>query len=121
LQPCSTYLVCIYRRRPTPEGCLVWAELAIDFLQSARRPKVDFRQYTQDVAGLRAFVSEGVIAGMGDERYLKPIFEGKTGSLKPLKLKEIDMELLAKKADQDKKKNLMTKKLREELKKNPDP
>ncbi|KAG6357495.1 hypothetical protein INS49_013372 [Diaporthe citri] len=113
-----------WRRPPgvtTAEGSLVWAELAIDFLQSARRPSVQFGQYSRDVEGLRAFVGDGVVAGMSDERYLKPIFEGKSGSLKPLKLKEMDKDMLQKKAKQDKKKNLMMKKLREALAKNPYP
>ncbi|KAG8164617.1 hypothetical protein KVR01_004892 [Diaporthe batatas] len=101
------------------EGCLVWAELAIDFLQSARRPGVQLGKYSRDVAGLRAFVGEGLVAGMSDERYLRPIFEGKSGSLKPLKLKEKDEDLLKKKEKQDKKKNLMMKKLRQDLARNP--
>lgn len=109
-----------WRRPPgvtTAEGCLVWAELAIDFIQSARRPAVAFGKYGRDVAGLKAFLQDGLVPGLSDERYLKPVFEGKSGCLPTLKVKSVDMVLLSKKAKQDQKKNLMMKKLREQLKK----
>lgn len=108
-------------RRPagmtTADGCLMWAELAIDFVQSARRPGVNFGQYGRDVAGLYRFLHDGLVPGLSDERYLKPIFEGKSGSLAPLPVREMDLALLKKKAKQDQKKNIMMKKLSEELKK----
>lgn len=110
-----------WRRPPgmtTADGCLVWAELAIDSVQSARRPGVDLGRYGRDVAGLYTFLRDGLVPGLGDERYLKPIFQGKSGSLPPLQVRDVDRALMAKKAAEDQKKNLMMKKLREELKKN---
>lgn len=68
----------------TAAGCLCWAELAINFVQSARRPQLyaELGCYPQTVQGLRHFCCDGMSAGESDSNFLDPLFEGKSGALK---------------------------------------
>lgn len=106
-----------FRRPPgvvNPDVCLSWMELTISFVQSARRGNLTTRlaRYEPDVDGLKAFVSEGLVQGMSDPRYLASIFHGKSGALQPRPVQRIDGNLLKKKMKQDKKKNVMMKKFK---------
>lgn len=102
-------------------GCLAWAELAISFVQSARRPDwhVRFAEYPQTVAGPKKFVQEGVAQGISQEKYLVPIFDSKPGDLtkEPKSIEHPDVQLLKLKDKEDKKKNILMAKLKEQLKK----
>lgn len=71
----------------TAAECLQWMELAIDFIQSARRDEISIRklyEFEPTVQGLKKFCYEGLTPGMSMQCYLDPIFDGKTGALEPL-------------------------------------
>ncbi|ROW07938.1 hypothetical protein VMCG_03427 [Cytospora schulzeri] len=64
-------------------GCLTWAELAVDFVQSARRPDLyaELEQYPQTVEGLKQFCYDGMTEGVSNSKFLDPLFEGRSGAL----------------------------------------
>ncbi|KAK2607014.1 hypothetical protein N8I77_005726 [Diaporthe amygdali] len=101
-------------------GCLSWIELAIDFVQSARRKDwhAKVKDYPQNVSGLRRFISEGLVDGLSRECFLGPLLNSKEGSAKFVpKAPDYDTTLMAKKEKEDKKKNILMEKLKENLKK----
>lgn len=101
-------------------GCLVWIELAINFVQSARRPNwyAQIGDYTQTVAGLQKFTKEGFVQGISQERYMVPLFNSREGTLQKMpKYPEYpERSLMWKKEKEDKKKNILMAKLKEDLK-----
>lgn len=72
-----------FRRPPgvtDAEGCLAWAEMAVGFVQSARRPEfcaAGVEGYSQTVEGLERFCYDGIMEGVSNKKYLEPLFEGK--------------------------------------------
>lgn len=76
-----------FRRPPgvvDAEGCLAWAELAVDFVQSARWPgfcAAGIGGYPQTVEGLEQFCYDGVMEEVSNKKYLETLFEGKSGAL----------------------------------------
>ncbi|KAI3394575.1 hypothetical protein diail_2566 [Diaporthe ilicicola] len=101
-------------------GCLSWIELAMDFVQSARRAEwhAKIMTYPQNVSGLRRFVSEGFVDGLSKECFLAPLLNSKDGNARAVpKAPEYDTTLMAKKEKEDKKKNILMEKLKENLKK----
>ena len=65
-------------------ACLCWMELAINFIQSARRPQLyaELERYPQTVEGLKQFCHDGMTAGGSNLDFLDSLFEGKSGALK---------------------------------------
>lgn len=110
-----------WRRPPgvsTIEECLVWSELCIDFLRSACRNDIDICGYGKDVAGLETFVRDGMIPGTSEERFLVPIFSGKSGRLQLRKQEKDDFDTLGHKAKDDEERTLRLRELRTWLNQN---
>lgn len=62
-------------------GCLAWIELALNFVHSAAsRPTwhENYTDYTQTIAGLQQFISEGIIDGVSQKEFMEPLFIGKS-------------------------------------------
>lgn len=101
----------------TATGCLVWLELAINFVQSARRgiATMELAQgvYGRGAAGLYSFALKGVAIGEGlsDHRYLDNIFKGKPERVPLRRAAAVDADLLKAKVKEDQKKGIMKKKL----------
>lgn len=90
------------------EGCLAWTELALNFVQAARREGTHELFETDDpedgehepekptVHDLRRFVEIGLDEEVSDPRYLEPIFRGKSGRCPPfgenLEITEVEEE-----------------------------
>lgn len=101
-------------------GCLSWIELAMDFVQSARRKDwyLKIREYPQTVSGLKKFVTEGFVEGLSKGSHLEPLMHSKNADLSIVpKAPEFDIALMTKKELEDKKKNILMEKLKESLKK----
>ncbi|KAK7707092.1 hypothetical protein SLS64_007301 [Diaporthe eres] len=101
-------------------GCLQWIELAISFVQSARRRNwhAKIREYPQTVSGLKKFVTEGFVEGLSIGDHLKPLMHSENADLSIVpKAPEYDVSLMMKKEKEDKKKNILMGKLKENLKK----
>lgn len=101
-------------------GCLSWIELAINFVQSARRKDwhVNIREYPQTVSGLKKFVTEGFVEGLSKCNHLEPLMHSKNADLSIVpKAPEYDVALMTRKEKEDKKKNILMEKLKESIKK----
>ncbi|OIW34291.1 hypothetical protein CONLIGDRAFT_688029 [Coniochaeta ligniaria NRRL 30616] len=71
----------------TAEGCLMWTELALNFVQVARQPGahemlVDKKKRTVECLG--EFIANSMDERVSDKRYLKPVFEHKSGRFSPV-------------------------------------
>ncbi|KAH9992557.1 hypothetical protein F4779DRAFT_609148 [Xylariaceae sp. FL0662B] len=105
-----------FRRPPgvnNPDVCLAWMELTISFVQAARRHSIGgmLSKYSPDIAGLRRFVNGGLIMGISNSHLFDSIFQGKSGALQPQQVQIINKNMLMKKRKEDKRKNVMMKKL----------
>jgi hypothetical protein len=76
----------------TAEGCLMWAELALNFVQAARQPGTHERLKKEKptVQDLKDFVYEqdGKTNGASKLAYLEPVFNNRTGRCEPRKARE---------------------------------
>lgn len=102
----------------TPQGCIAWMELAINFVLSARRSTAaqSIEGYAQNVSGLQKFVEEGAVRGLSRVEFFGPIFSNKTGSKVLKDARRPTAALLAKKLKQDKEKNILLKKILQKAK-----
>lgn len=101
-------------------GCLSWIELAMSFVQSARRKdwRVNIREYPQTVSGLKKFITEGFVEGLSKGDHLEPLMHSKNADLSIVpKAPEYDIALMMNKEKEDKKKNILMEKLKEILQK----
>jgi Putative amidoligase enzyme len=108
-----------FRRAPgviLARHCLSWVELAAAFTRAARNfgSAAQLNGYSRDVAGLKNFISAGLVPGMNELQLMSLIFDGKSGGLEPVVVGPLSVERqqrLAKKKQQDQQKNLMVKKI----------
>lgn len=103
----------------TPQGCIAWIELGINFILSARRSAAaqSIEAYAQNVSELQKFVEEGAVRGLSKVELFGPIFRNKTGSKVLKDSRRPNSAVLAKKLKQDKEKNILLKKLLQKVKK----
>lgn len=80
-----------FRRPPgvaNADDCLGWVELAVHFIHAALQlPGPDFlldERYPRDVAGLEAFLHDGLADGAPKPMYLQKLFHGKAGRIQPV-------------------------------------
>jgi len=107
-----------FRRGPgvTEVGmCLGWVELAVSFIQSAQSfgTLAQLTNYPKDVQGFKDFIIAGLEQGVNKYELMTPIFQGKSGSLEPIRVGNLTLEQrqkLHQKTEEDRKKSLIRKK-----------
>lgn len=99
------------------DTCCAWIEFTVAFVQAARMQRDDrnFALYTRDVSGLRQFLYTGLIQGMSKRESVERVLAGHHGSLQPKTVGHVDEALMKKKMKIDGRKNLMLKKVLQEL------
>lgn len=111
-QPCAV---------TTSSGCFAWIELAVTFVQAARKCNGNISTYPRTVVGLRKFLFEnGLMAGASKKDYLNAILN-KDKLMGPDRVELMTMTdamepsaaLLKKKVKEDSTKNIMLYKLRQ--------
>ncbi len=107
-----------FRRGPgviKEEQCLGWVEFAIAFIAAAVRidPSANSAAFTKDVEGLARFTQAGLKMGMEHSGFMKEVFRGKSGSLRPARMRRLTAEERqisdAKKAEEENKKLIVKK------------
>lgn len=87
-----------FRQPPGVTGaaaCLSWAELAVDFVQSARGwpgLSAGIGSYPRTVEGLEQFCYDGMTLGVSNPGCLDPLFAGKSGALEARWADELEDE-----------------------------
>ncbi|OIW34290.1 hypothetical protein CONLIGDRAFT_688027 [Coniochaeta ligniaria NRRL 30616] len=61
----------------TADACLAWTELALNFIQAARKPGMHntIDHYKPNVGGLRKFIKDGLVKGVGSRKYMDSILQ----------------------------------------------
>lgn len=71
---------------------LSWVDLSVSFVWAAMHSgsPSQLSGYSQNVQGLRHFINAHLVAGVNAGSHLAPLFHGKSGSLQPIPIENLD-------------------------------